>query len=250
MISLYKTDQVFVAHVKSGYESRRKSIDEQFSRLKIDFEYLLDGDICDISVDTKNRWFLPPLIASPQMMSCTCKHFLIYERIVESGLQGALIFEDDIFLADDFVRQYNLATRELFDRDDIDPGRAWISYENSTLRYPPKRVLRPSQRLYRAVEPRCTGAYYIGAEAAKGILQLADSEKAGLAIDCFVEKIANRADSPVDLYWCHPTIAEQGSMNGAFQSIDARRSASLWRKIKWNLDKYYKAIKHRAAIVS
>lgn len=247
MISLHKTDQVFVAHVKTGYESRRKSIDEQFLRLNIDFQYFLDGDIGDISDHTKNRWFLPSLVANPKMMSCTCKHFLIYEQIVERGLQGALIFEDDIFLAKDFVRQYNLATRELFGRDDIAPGRAWISYENSTLRFPPKSALRPSQRLYRAEEPRCTGAYYIGADAAKGILQIANSEKAGLGIDCFVSKIAKRDDSPVDLYWCHPTIAEQGSMNGVFESIDARRSATLWRKIKWNLDKYYKSIKHRAA---
>lgn len=247
MMSLHNTDQVFVAHVKSGYESRQKSIDAQFSRLNIDFEYLLDGDIADISQETKTRWFLPALAASPKMMSCTCKHFLIYERIVDSGLQGALIFEDDIFLAEDFVQQYNVASHELFDRDDIDPDRAWISYENSTLRFPPKSVFRPSQRLYRAVEPRCTGAYYIGAEAAKGILQIANSEKAGLAIDCFVEEIANRDDSPVDLYWCHPTIAEQGSMNGVFQSMDTRRTASLWRKMKWNLDKYYKYTKNRVA---
>jgi glycosyl transferase, family 25 len=247
MSSLYNTDLVFVAHVKSGYESRRKSIDRQFSRLRIDFEYLLDGDIADITGEIKNRWFCPSLIASPKAMSCTCKHLMIYEKMVACGTQGALIFEDDIFLVDDFVAQYNLATRELFEREDIDSDRAWISYENSTLRYPPKSTLRPSQRLYRAREPRCTGAYYIGAGAAKGILRIADTERADRPIDCFVEVIANRKDSPVDLYWCHPTIAEQGSMSGVFQSMDPKRTATLWRKMKWNLDKYYKSLRHRAA---
>ena len=247
MVSLFKTDHVFVAHVKTGYEQRRRSIDEQFSRLNIDFEYFLDGDINDISEELKNRWFLPALIASPKTMSCTCKHLLIYKRIVESGLQGTLVFEDDIFLAEDFVQQYNSATQELFEREDINPDRAWISYENSTLRFPSKRVLRPSQRLYRAEEPRCTGAYYIGAEAAKGILEIANLEKTGLAIDCLVADLATRINTPVDIYWCHPTIAEQGSMSGVFESIDPRRSAGLWRKLKWNLDKCYKSIKHRAA---
>lgn len=247
MIPTIDVEKVFVAHVKSGYESRRRSIVEQLSRLNLCFEFMLDGDIEDITEELKDRWFLPELINNPKMMSCTCKHFLIYEQIVKSGWQGALILEDDIFLAVDFVEEFNKSMRELFSRRDVFPSRAWVSYENSTLRFPSRTILKSTQRLYRSGEPRCTGAYYIGAEAAHSLLKIADTEKVDLPIDCYVALVTKRNKSPLELYWCHPTIAEQGSMNGVFSSMDIRRKAGLWRKMKWRLDKYYKVLKHRVA---
>ncbi len=247
MIQTIDAEKIFVAHVKSGYESRRTSIVKQLSRFNLSFEFMLDGDIEDITADLKYRWFLPELIRNPKMMSCTCKHLLIYEQIVKSGWQGALILEDDIFLAVDFVEEFNKSMRELFSRSDVSPSKAWVSYENSTLRFPSRTILKSTQRLYRVDEPRCTGAYYIGAEAAHSLLKIADSEKVDLPIDCYVELVAKRNPSPLELYWCHPTIAEQGSMNGVFSSIDKRRTASAWRKMKWSLDKCYKVLKHRVA---
>lgn len=237
-------DKVFVAHVKSGAEARRESIDRQLSQRGIPYEFMLNGDLEDMPQALIDRWFLPKRIMNPKMMSCTCKHLLIYEQMHRDGLKDALILEDDIFLSADFVVQFNKVVQELFCRKDTSPSLAWISFENSTLRFPPRSVLTPSMNLYRALEPRCTGAYYIGAEAARSLLKIADSEKLSLPIDCFVEVIAKRSPSPLELYWCHPTIAEQGSMNGVFDSIDERRTASLWRKVKWNLDKCYKVLKH------
>ena len=48
---------VLVAHVKRGYEERRRSIERQFHGLGIAFEFMLDGDIEDIDVETATRWF-------------------------------------------------------------------------------------------------------------------------------------------------------------------------------------------------
>ena len=63
---------VFVAHVKSGSEARKKSIDQQLLHHGIQYEFMLDGDLEDMPQAIVDRWFLPKLIQNPKMMSCTC----------------------------------------------------------------------------------------------------------------------------------------------------------------------------------
>lgn len=241
-------DKVFVVHVKHGYEARRKSIELQLSRLGIPFEFMLDGDIEDVTQERIDEWFSSAMMKCPNaVMSCACKHLLIYRQMQLQGLKSALILEDDIFLSVDFIDRFNQAIEESNSREDVNPSRAWISFENSTLRFPPRTLLSPSKQLYRAYKPRCTGAYSIGSEVARTLMQIASSEKMANAIDCFVTEVLTRTPAPFELYWCHPTIAEQGSMNGAFDSMNDRRSASLWRKLKWKADKFYKVMKSRVA---
>lgn len=241
-----KVDRVLVANVKA-FTDRRKSIEQQMSRLGIPFEFMLDGDIPDITPDLKQRWFRSPLTSHPKSMSCTCKHFLIYEKMAQQGWNGVLVLEDDIFLADNFVDIFNRTQKELLARTDIDPEWAWISYENSGLRFPRQNTLTAGRYLYQANALRCTGAYYIGARAADYLLNVAEVEKADTVIDCYIENVMQRPASLIEVYWCHPTIAEQGSMNGSFDSMDPRRRATWWRKVQWHADKLFKTVKHRWA---
>jgi len=238
--------RTIVAHVKKGYESRRCSIERRMTALEIPFEFMLDGDIPDLDAHLMHRWFAPNMQPNAAT-SCACKHLLMYERLLAEGWPGALILEDDILLADDFVAVFNATLEELGATDGGRHAKAWISYENSTLRMPPRRDLRDGQLLYRTKEPRCTGAYYIGAAAAKGLLDVASSRKLNQPIDWFVGDVARDASSPIDIYWCHPPVAEQGSMNGTFDSMDSRRRSGLIRRVKWIADKWYKAARHRAA---
>ena len=235
-----------VAHVKKGYDARRRSIERQMAALDIPFEFMLDGDIPDLDAGLMRRWFGPNMQPSP-VSSCACKHLLMYERLLAKGWRGALILEDDILLADNFAAVFNATLDELETTDGGCLARAWISYENSTLRMPPRRELRDGRLLYRSKELRCTGAYYIGAAVARWLLDTASSRKLHEPIDWFVGEVAGYASSPVDIYWCHPPVAEQGSMNGTFDSMDARRRAGLMRRVKWMADKWYKSARHRVA---
>lgn len=239
------TAPVLVAHVKHGAEERRESIERQLGSLGIPFEFMLDGDIADIGPERLARWFDPGFAVGP-MLSCTCKHLLMYERIVDGGWRGALILEDDIFLASNFADVFNASLDEVRERGSAADG-AWISFENSTLRMPRHSELRPGKFLYRRMLTRCTGAYYIGVEAARALLHAASTLKVDKVIDIWVNDMAERFPDRLQIYWCHPTVAEQGSMNGRFHSMDARRAATLWRKVKWNADKWYKTVRYRAA---
>jgi len=239
-------EPVLVAHVKQGYESRRRSIERQLHDLQMPFEFMVDGDIPDLSPAVMARWFAPSLKPTA-MQSCTCKHLLMYERIVAEDWPGALILEDDIVLADSFVRVFVASLEEVRESGGSAIETAWVSYENSTLRMPRGSDLRRGRHLYPAKRTRCTGAYYVGRRAAQMLLRLAETEKVTAGIDIWVDSMAARAPEEIRILWCHPTVAEQGSMNGLFDSMDPRRRASLWRRVKWNADKLYKTVKYRAA---
>lgn len=239
-------EPVLVAHVKRGYESRRRSIEQQLHDRSMSFEFMLDGDIPDLTPAVMARWFAPHL-EPVAMQSCTCKHLLMYERIVAEGWPGALILEDDIVLAESFVQVFTATLEELRIPAGSAVETAWISYENSTLRMPRGSQLRRGVHLYPASRTRCTGAYYVGRRAAQALLELAETEKVTAGIDIWVDAMAALAPEEIRILWCHPTLAEQGSMNGLFDSMDPRRRASLWRRVKWNADKFYKTVRYRAA---
>jgi len=239
-------EPVLVAHVKHGYEDRQRSIERQLGDLRIPFEFMLDGDIPDLTPAVMSRWFAPDLKPAA-MQSCTCKHLLMYERIVAEGWPGALILEDDIVLSDSFVQVFRATLDEVRRAAGPAAETAWVSYENSTLRMPRGSQLRKGVHLYPATRTRCTGAYYVGRRAAQALLDLAESVKVSAGIDIWVDSMAARVPEEIRILWCHPTVAEQGSMNGLFDSMDPRRRASLWRRVKWNADKIYKTVKYRAA---
>lgn len=237
---------VLVAHVKRGYEDRRRSIERQLGALGMPFEFMLDGDIADIDAELTARWFSPAFGPGPAQ-SCACKHLLMFERLSQAGWSGALILEDDIFLAEDFVAVFDASLEELRSRNPGLLDTAWISYENTGHKRPSRRDLRPGQLLYPNLVTRCMGAYYIGRGAAQSLLQLAESRKVDRAIDAWVEDVAGLIPESLQIYWCHPAVAEQGSMNGQFDSMDPRRRASPWRRFKWTIDKWYKSLKHRVS---
>lgn len=97
-------DHVFVIHVSEGYEERRHHIDKHLPERGIaNFEYMLRGDIKDLTPEVKAKYFrendkLPEL-------SCAYKHVLAYEKMVKRGIERALILEDDAFLANNALTQ-------------------------------------------------------------------------------------------------------------------------------------------------
>ena len=46
---------IFVLHVREGYEDRAAHIDAMMARLGLSFEYMLDGDKCDLTPEVLDR---------------------------------------------------------------------------------------------------------------------------------------------------------------------------------------------------
>lgn len=109
---MLKVDAVFVLHVKQGSEERAVFMENQLSEMGIKFEYMLDGDIPDLSEYRKNKYFDMNRPLSPSEMSCAMKHILIYEQMISRGLERVLIFEDDAILKKNFVKFFNASTLE------------------------------------------------------------------------------------------------------------------------------------------
>ncbi len=84
-----QTENVFVLHVKHGYEDREEFMERELSRFGIDFEYILDGDIPDITNEIFNKYFDKAYFQRINAeVSCALKHILAYEKIVSEGYAG------------------------------------------------------------------------------------------------------------------------------------------------------------------
>jgi glycosyl transferase family 25 len=44
----------------------------------------------------------------------------------------------------------------------------------------------------------------------------------------------------VNIFWAHPTIAEQGSHSGVFASAIDQKPKGIFRRISWNIQRIYK----------
>lgn len=228
-------DKIFVLHVRKGYEDRETFIVDQFGKLGIEFEFILDGDIDDLSDSVIKTYFTEAMHDRLPAMSCAMKHILAHERIVSDDLQNALILEDDVVLAPNFETVFNQAMDEV--KTLKDP--ACIYYSNACNMYVPASDIRKGRVLYRADRSRAADSYSISQYVTKKRLEFIMNHKCTHPID----HQFNHMDPIIGIvpYWCHPTIVEQGSMNGMFDSaIDFSRKNSFFRKLDWSLQKMYK----------
>ncbi|MFR9588359.1 MAG: glycosyltransferase family 25 protein [Rikenellaceae bacterium] len=109
---MVKVDKVFVAHVKKGSEHRAIAMEKQLAKLGIEFEYMLGGDIEDITAERLEKYFVPDVEnsivgRSKSHISCALKHILIFEEVVKQNLNRILVLEDDAILTSDFVEKFN-----------------------------------------------------------------------------------------------------------------------------------------------
>lgn len=232
-------EKVYVAHVKKGYETRKISIDSQMQKHNITFEYMLDGDMYDLSPTRLEQYFKGHLKYVTPQTSCMMKHLLICEDMVTNNIKEALVFEDDIILADNFIDIFNETMVEINNRDDINIIKTLISYENSTLKIVPKSELKTGEHLYLRDAGRCAGAYYLPLNLAKLIIQKCQKEKTNEMMDWYHNQLSD--EGLMDIYWCYPTIAEQGSQNGIFDSgLDTRKKGTWIRRFKWKVKQIFK----------
>jgi glycosyl transferase family 25 len=221
--------RVFVIHVSTGAEDRAAFMEAQLARLGISFEYVLDGDVRDLTPALLDRWFAGDMKRPRPGTSCCCKHLIAYERMLRDDIEDALVLEDDVFLSDDFVVALATSLAELCQRPDANPDRAVISLENSGLS--PVAGVVPSTTLYRADHGRETGAYWLTRSVAGRFLARAEQDKVHLPTPHFHNTFF--ASGEVEIWWRHPAIAEQGSHSGKFDSLLHAGHKGPMRRPRW-----------------
>lgn len=229
---------VFVAHVKSGYEDRQMHIDKMLGDAGIAFEYMLDGDIPDITETRRSKYFSPVLEISLAAQSCALKHLLIYEQIVNRNLPGALVLEDDICLGRKFPQVFGKSMEEI--HNCVGGGNPLIiSYEDTRLRYVERSRRVWNQVLYAGDRDRFAGCYYINYLGAKMILDYLKEHPLDRPIDLLHHQLLQ--SGRLAYYWSHPTVATQGSHSGLFRSgiCTNKKRITEW---KWRLRRQYRRL--------
>lgn len=227
---------IIVLHVRNGYEARAAHIDSMLARLGLNYEYMLDGDISDLSPELIRRWFAPGSVMSAPsaVTSCTMKHLYACMSIIDRGLPGAVVLEDDIALRDDFRNVVEESLAELPE------GPAIISYEDTRLRFVPYSMRRPGKVLYPGDRDRFAGAYYINAAGARAILDAAAGGHIDRPIDLYHRMLLDKGK--LRYWWTHPCVATQGSFNGLFAST---LSPDRGKAVIWKVKRLYRKALYR-----
>lgn len=233
------TQAVFVPHVRNGYEERKIHIENMLDKMGIKFEYILEGDIGDITQHVAETYFTGNEMTNDRpQTSCALKHIIAYQTIMERGLDGALILEDDIKLHRSFISVFNKSIKEL-GTDYPEDIPIIISYEDTRLRFVPRSIRKKGKVLYKGDRDRMTGAYYVNAPGAHLIIEYARTNKIDRPIDLIHNKLLQ--DGALTYLWCQPTIASQGSASGQYiSSISSSKRA--FTPIIWKFKSLYKKI--------
>ncbi len=227
---------VFVVHALNGYELHEKRIQKIFDAKGIPFEFITKGDISNFKNIKLENYFSSEALKEirPTVISCTLNHILAYEDILNRNHTYGIIFENDPFFINNFDKNFPIYVSHL---DTIKPNFI-ISLENSTLRFPSYFQIVKNKYFYLAQSGRMAGAYIIDRLAIENILRDLQTNKCNKVIDLWHNDLIKR--KIVTMYWAHPPIIEQGSHNGLLSGTISSKSASIGRRIAWQLQKNYK----------
>lgn len=214
--ALGKGVSTFVLHVKTGYEDRAEHIERMMREKGISYEYILDGDMSDLDDAIINRYFRDNMACCKPETSCAMKHLIACREIIDRGLAGALVLEDDILLFGNFAEVFRKSLAELEGNEQWRERPVIINYEDTRLRFVPRSKRVKGRVLYEGDRDRMTGAIYVNARAAKLIYGYAQQTRVELPIDLLHCKMLR--EGQLTYLWCQPAIATQGSHTGAFKS--------------------------------
>ena len=211
---------------------RRENIERQLRSLGLAYEFIHTYDACDLDPTTVHRHFTVPY---PNLgnQSCAMKHLAALRLVVERQWRRALILEDDVILAPDFVQGVRDAITE--SSAIRHPHVLYIGSGGNF--YTPQSMRVPGQRLYRAPKGRFTDSYILGADTAKLRVEWMEQHGIAGAIDCHFD--ASDPKLGIEWYWLEDPVVEQGSKNGTFQSAiqsappnGIQRVKFWWEKIR------------------
>ncbi|MEZ8825316.1 glycosyltransferase family 25 protein [Vibrio amylolyticus] len=220
-------ENVFVIHVSEGYESRQVHIDKHLPERNIlNYEYILDGDIKDLSPNILMSFFKCSKITDAEK-SCFYKHYLACKKVVEFNLEHALIFEDDVLINVGFNESLLSILTELEGESNY-----LVNLEDAYLSVP-YRFRKPNKKVYLANYTKMCGAYFIDNVAANRLVKFIDNNGATLPIDIYQSEY--RDEIRLNLYWSEPSLVHQGSKSGLFESSVNEEKQGLIQSIRYRL---------------
>ena len=211
--------KIFVAHY-TPLQERKTHMIQQFTKHGItEYEF----------VDVYDKEHIPRSDAAtfanltPPKVSLMLKHFHIYKQIAEN-YENALILEDDVILADNFVEKlarYMSQVPDTFDMVFLGDG-CGLHIEKSRLKpdvFIYEKCLHPTNWGGDGAS-RCTDSYIISKKCAVQLckdMETRFTRKISSPIDWWLNTIA-RANK-FNVFWAEPTIVTQGSQLGLFPSL-------------------------------
>lgn len=155
------------------------------------------------------------------------KHFAALRLVAERQWRHALILEDDVILAPDFIQGVRDAIAE--SSAIMRPHVVYIGSGGNF--YTPKSMRVPGQRLYKAPKGRFTDSYILGADTARLRVEWMEQHGIAGAIDCHFD--ASDLKLGIEWYWLEDPVVEQGSKNGTFRSAIQSAPPNFIQRVKF-----------------
>lgn len=221
----------YVLHVKKGFEDREKSIVDQFSRLDLPFEWILDHDKDEITPETLKDFHYRGNF-NIEAVSCALKHISAWKRIARGDNSGALVFEDDVLID---TKNFNpVFMKALEEADRLWGGQAYLSLGDGCALYVPWTKKKRHQHLYPARYARAADSYWITRDIARKMVDWITGNGFDLPADHLIDHICTTLDIPI--LWLEPTIAHQGSHTGLFTSSIQDLERGRWTdRLGWKI---------------
>ena len=167
--------KVFVLNLKKDTE-RREYITKHLKDRGIEFE-LIEGvygkDLSQQQLDTLVDIEAAKKIRGKKMalneIGCSLSHQKIYKRILEDNLDGAFIFEDDVYTSKDIKKIMDIT----YDNRSKFTKKFWLVMSQSYININ-KRILKIDSQysFHKGIRVKCTDAYYIDNVAARKLINL------------------------------------------------------------------------------
>ncbi len=182
-------------------------ISSEAMRAGLEFERVEAVVGLDVPDHLRSRFFsrdarTPASLLLPGEVGCYASHLLAYERILESGLDCALVLEDDVRLCDDFVETARETIARLPEGWDIVrlSSRPRRAVKNLTLLKSGRHLVRYSKL------PKQAGAQLISAAGARKLLA------EGLRVRPIDADLRYGYILGLDTYGVYPPPAEHGGL--------------------------------------
>ncbi|MGC9402597.1 glycosyltransferase family 25 protein [Vibrio genomosp. F10 str. 9ZC157] len=223
--------KTFVIHVSKGYEERRKHIDKHLPERGItDYEYMLRGDIDDLSDEIRNEFFDDSLRLPEK--SCFYKHYLVMKKVIEEQIPQVLVLEDDALLVKGFDSQLKRILKEMEGKTNY-----LVNIEDAASSVP-YSYREKDQLTYSCKTNKLTGGLVYDISFAKKLVSYIESSPVCAPIDGFIGNENDRLG--YSIHWCQPPLVSQGSKNGMFASELNGAKSGLYIRLRSAIKDFYR----------
>lgn len=210
--------KIFVVHYKL-LKPRKREMIAKFEKFNITNYEFIEIDRNELTEEQKNV-FVKDL--SKVGAAISLSHHYAYKEIADK-YDHALILEDDVIFADNFIEKFNTYLSQLpADYDMLFIGNGCnLHIENHRIvpnQYIYEKCLHPTDWGGNGAT-RCTDSYIVSKKFATKICDYMRNLKEKISevgIDWWLNGAAR--DCKFKVYWAEPTIVTQGSQTGTFQN--------------------------------